>query len=468
MTNASSRVEEGLASVPSKRRTLGLIAMSLGVGVVQLDVAIVNVALERMHDLAGPNVSALQWVVNGYTLAFASLQLTAGRLGDLFGIRRIFVFGVALFTLASLACGLAPTAGILVFARVVQGIGAALLLPCSLALLTHSYPIPGERARAIGIWGSAGGLALAAGPVVGGLLVAAFGWRSIFLVNLPIGAIAIWLATQFTLETEGQRSGSLDLPGQGLAMLFLVTVTAVIIEGTPLGWNAPVVLTGIAIGIASGLLFLIAETRTPDPMLPLSLFRNPTFSAVVFVGFWMNFSFYGATFLLSLYFQSALGMPVLLAGLAFVPMMGLIGLTNILSGRIAQRWGHRPPILIGLVISMTGYGLFALIVAARATYADLWWTLMLIGAGTALAIPPLTAAMMETVDRTRAGIAAGAFNALRQTGGAVGVAVFGVIGPSVAGMRLSMILSTLCLLIALAVAATSVGKHNRLSRNIAG
>ncbi|WP_448950157.1 MFS transporter [Labrys neptuniae] len=435
--------------------------MSLGVTVVQLDVAIVNVALEQMQALAGPDVASLQWVVNGYTLAFAGLQLTAGRLGDLYGVRRIFLLGIGIFTLASLACGIAPTAGLLIAARILQGIGAALLLPCSLALLTHTYLDPSERARAIGMWGAAGGLALASGPVVGGLLVATFGWRSIFLVNLPVGVLTIWLALRFTRETESSGGRSLDLPGQALAIVFLVAVTAVIIEGAPLGWHSPAVLGGMLIGLAGGLGFLIAEARSPSPMLPLGFFRNPVFSAVVLVGSLISFSFYGATFLLSLYFQNVLGMSVLQTGLAFVPMMGLIGLVNILSGRIAERWGTRPPILIGLVASVVGYALFAFAVAGHAAYAGLWPALMLIGAGTALTIPPLTAAMMETTERSRAGVAAGAFNALRQTGGAMGVAVFGVIGPSVAGIGSSMTIGAICLLAAFCAAACFIRPSRR-------
>jgi DHA2 family methylenomycin A resistance protein-like MFS transporter len=435
--------DASLESVVPVRRGALLTALSLGLVVVLLDVSIVNVALDQIRGLMNDGVAGLQWVVNGYTLAFAGLLLSGGALGDRFGAKRLYLVGFALFTLASLGCGLAPTGPVLIAARVAQGLGAALLVPCSLTLLTHAYHDPQERARAIGIWGAVGSMAMVAGPVVGGLLIALFGWRSIFLVNLPIGLVGLWLTQRFTTETEGRHSRPLDIPGQVLAIVGLVALTGAIVEGEPMGWASPVVLGGFALFVVAAAAFLLVETRSPAPMLPLGLFRNPTFSAASYIGFQVNIAFYGSLFLLSLYFQGPLGMSPLVTGLAFVPMTGLTGLINVVAGRVAGRWGARLPIVTGLAIGVVGFTALAVVLTPASTYAGIWWPLLLIGFGMAMVIPPLIAALLATVERSRAGIASGVLNAVRQTGGAVGVAMLGAIsggGDSTAGMRTAMLL----------------------------
>jgi DHA2 family methylenomycin A resistance protein-like MFS transporter len=443
------------------RRAARLTALSLGVVVVQIDVTIVNVALDQIQGLMQGGVAGLQWVVNGYTLAFASLLLTGGALGDRFGARRLYLAGFALFTLASLACGLAPTGTVLIAARVAQGLGGALLMPCSLALVAHAYHDPGERMRAIGVWAGAGGMAMVAGPVVGGVLVALFGWRSIFLINLPIGAIGLWLTLRCVTETEGRHNRALDLPGQVLAIVALVALTGSIIEGEPLGWTSPLVLGGMALFVLAGIGFLLVESRSAAPMMPLGLFRHPVFSAVSLIGFLLNAGYYGSTFLLSLYFQGPLGLSPLLTGLAFVPMTGLIAVINVFAGRIAARHGARLPMVSGLCVAVAGFAALALVLTPATDYGGLWWTLLLIGCGTALTVPPMTAALLATVDRARSGIASGVLNSLRQTGGALGVAVLGAIGGggmSVEGMRLAMGLSGGVLVLALLAAVVWVRK----------
>ncbi len=443
------------------RRAARLAALSLGVVVVQIDVTVVNVALDEIQGLMQGGVAALQWVVNGYTLAFASLLLTGGALGDRFGARRLYLAGFALFTLASLACGLAPTGTVLIAARVAQGLGGALLMPCSLALVAHAYHDPGERMRAIGIWAGAGGMAMVAGPVVGGVLVALLGWRSIFLINLPIGVIGLWLTVRFTTETEGRHNRALDLPGQILAIVALVALTGSIIEGEPLGWTHPAVLGGMALFVLAGIGFLLVESRSAAPMMPLGLFRHPVFSAISLIGFLLNAGYYGSTFLLSLYFQGPLGLSPLLTGLAFVPMTGLIAVINVFAGRLAARHGARLPMVSGLCVAVAGFAALALVMTPATGYGGLWWTLLLIGCGTALTVPPMTAALLATVDRARSGIASGVLNSLRQTGGALGVAVLGAIGGgglSVEGMRLAMGLSGGVLVFALLAAVIWVRK----------
>jgi MFS transporter, DHA2 family, methylenomycin A resistance protein len=443
------------------QRGARLAALSVGVVVVQIDVTVVNVALDEIQGLMQGGVAGLQWVVNGYTLAFASLLLTGGALGDRFGARRLYLAGFALFTLASLACGLAPTGTVLIAARVAQGLGGALLMPCSLALVAHAYHDPGERMRAIGIWAGAGGMAMVAGPVVGGVLVALFGWRSIFLINLPIGAIGLWLTLRFVTETEGRHNRALDLPGQVLAIVALVALTGSIIEGEPLGWTHPAVLGGMALFVLAGIGFLLVESRSAAPMMPLGLFRHPVFSAISLIGFLLNAGYYGSTFLLSLYFQGPLGLSPLFTGLAFVPMTGLIAGINVFAGRVAARHGARLPMVSGLCVAVAGFAALALVLTPATGYGGLWWTLLLIGCGTALTVPPMTAALLATVDRARSGIASGVLNSLRQTGGALGVAVLGAIGGgglSVEGMRLAMGLSGGVLVFALLAAVVWVRK----------
>ncbi|WP_395677815.1 MFS transporter [Inquilinus sp.] len=451
---------------PARRGAL-LTALSLGLVVVLLDVSIVNVALDQIQGLMQGGVAGLQWVVNGYTLAFAGLLLTGGALGDRFGARRLYLAGFALFTLASLACGVAGSGAVLIAARVAQGLGAALLMPCSLTLLTHAYPDPRERARAIGVWGAVGSTAMVAGPVVGGLLIAAFGWRSIFLVNLPIGLVGLWLTVRFTTETKGGQGRALDIPGQLLAIIGLVALTGVIIEGGPLGWSHPLVLGGIALFVVAGVAFLVVEWRSPAPMLPLGLFRNPTFSAASFIGFLVNIAFYGSLFVLSLYFQGPLGLSPLETGLAFVPMTGLTGLINIVAGRVAARRGAKLPVVLGLGVSIIGFAALALVLGPSAHYGQFWWSLLLIGFGMAMVVPPLIAALLATVEVSRAGIAAGVLNALRQTGGAVGVAMLGTIsggGASGEGMRLAMALCAILLVAGLVAGVLCIrGGGGRLS-----
>jgi DHA2 family methylenomycin A resistance protein-like MFS transporter len=250
-------------------------ATSLGFAMVRLDGSIVNVALPRMGASFGVDISALQWVVNAYTLALASLLLSAGALSDRIGARRAFVWGFGLFTAGSLVCALAPSAGTLIAARAGQGAGAALLLPCSLALLNHACGDDrAARARSIGFWAAAGGVGVTVGPVLGGLLVSTLGWPSIFLVNLPIGLIGIWLTLGFTKEIDPAPSGKrLDLAGQILAIVALTALTAGVIEAGPLGWQAPLVVTGLIVAGVAAMGFVVVEARSAAPIIPLSLFR---------------------------------------------------------------------------------------------------------------------------------------------------------------------------------------------------
>src|SRR5712672_492204 len=254
--------------------SLTLTAMSLGYGVVQLDVTIVNTALNSIGASLGVGVSELQWVVSSYTIAFAAFILTAGALGDRIGAKRIFMAGFALFTAASLACALAPDATILIAARCVQGLAAVILVPNSLALLSHVYADDKARGRAVGVWAAGASVALTAGPFVGGGLITLVGWRSIFLVNLPIGFAGLWLTWRFAEEITRAPQREVDLPGQIAAIVALGTLAGALIEGGAAGWENPFVLAGFATSAVFAVLFAWRESRAPQPMLPLSLFRH--------------------------------------------------------------------------------------------------------------------------------------------------------------------------------------------------
>jgi MFS transporter, DHA2 family, methylenomycin A resistance protein len=329
-TDTSRDSEAGPA--PSKLATsLTLAAMSLGYGVVQLDVTIVNTALNAIGTSLGGGVAELQWVVGAYTIAFAAFILTAGALGDRIGSKRIFIAGFALFTAASVACALAPSAAILISARCVQGLAAAILVPNSLALLSHAYTDEKARGRAVGIWAAGASLALTAGPFVGGGLITLVGWRSIFLVNLPIGLAGLWLAWRFAGETTRSPQRGIDLPGQVTAVAALGFLAGAIIEGGALGWSSPFVIAGFAAFAICAALFVWRETRAPQPMLPLRLFKNRMFALTSLIGLLVNVAIYGLIFVLSLYFQQVNGLSAFETGLAFVPMMGAVLPVNLLA-----------------------------------------------------------------------------------------------------------------------------------------
>jgi DHA2 family methylenomycin A resistance protein-like MFS transporter len=437
--------------------------MSLGYGVVQLDVTIVNTALSSIGSSLGGGVSELQWVVSTYTIAFAALILTAGALGDRLGAKRIFMAGFSLFTAASLACALAPTSQILIASRAVQGVAAAILVPNSLALLNHAYPDQTERGRAVGIWAAGASLALTAGPFVGGALIALVGWRSIFLVNLPIGLGGLWLTWRYATDTA-RGEHKLDLPGQGAAIAALGVLAAAIIEGGRAGWSDSWVLAGFAAFVLFALLFVLQERHATAPMLPLSLFAHRMFALTSLVGLLVNVAFYGLIFVFSLYFQRINNWSPFDTGLAFVPMMGAVLPVNLLAPRLAERFGAPAIIAAGALIAAAGC-LALLGIGHGTSYWIICGPLVAMGGGLGLLVPPLTSTLLGSVEKKRSGVAAGVLNATRQTGSVLGVALFGSLigqaGAFIFGARLALAISA-ALLIAAAIviaAGSRVRKH---------
>jgi MFS transporter, DHA2 family, methylenomycin A resistance protein len=433
--------------------SLTLAAMSLGYCVVQLDVTIVNTALDSIGTSLGGGVSELQWVVSTYTIAFAAFILTAGALGDRIGAKRVFMAGFAIFTAASVACALAPNATSLIAARGVQGLGAAILVPNSLALLNHAYPDERQRGRAVGIWAAGASLALTAGPLVGGGLIALVGWRSIFLVNLPIGLAGLWLSWRYATETTRQQQREIDLPGQLAAITALGCLAGAIIEGGTLGWSNRFVIAGFVASAILSMLFVWQEQRAPQPMLPLSLFRHRMFALTSLIGLLVNVAFYGLIFVFSLYFQRVNGLSPFSTGLAFLPMMGAVLPVNLVAAGVSERVGAPATIAAGATLS--AFGCLALLGIGQGTrYWEIGAQLMVIGAGLGLLVPPLTSTLLGSVEKSRSGIAAGVLNATRQTGSVLGVALFGsLIGQAnafMAGAHASLIISAILLLVAAA------------------
>ena len=431
-------------------KTLTLAAMSLGFGVVQLDVTIVNTALSSVGASLGGAVSELQWIVSTYTIAFAAFILTAGALGDRIGAKRVFMAGFGIFTAASVACALAPTTVILIGARAVQGLGAAILVPNSLALLTHAYTDERARGRAVGIWAAGASLALTAGPLVGGGLIALVGWRAIFLVNLPIGLAGLWLTWRFAHETTASPTREIDLPGHLAAIAALGSLAGAIIEGGTLGWRNPWVMAGGVACVVLIALFIVQEGRAKQPMLPLTLFRHRMFALSALVGLLVNVAFYGLIFVFSLYFQQINGLSPFATGLAFVPMMGAVLPVNLLAPRLAERIGA--PATIALGAWLAALGCLALLGTRQGTsYGALCAQLVVIGGGLGLLVPPLTSTLLASVEKSRSGIAAGVLNATRQTGSVLGVAVFGaLIGGSafMTGAHVALVISAALLILA--------------------
>lgn len=433
---------------------LTLTAMSLGYGVVQLDVTIVNTALDAMGKALGGGVAELQWVVSAYTIAFAAFILTAGALGDRVGARRIFMAGFAIFTAASLACARSPNAIMLIGARLVQGFAAAILVPNSLALLNHAYADDRARGRAVAVWAAGASLALTAGPFVGGALIALVGWRAIFLVNLPIGLAGLWLSWRYAAETPRARSRELDLPGQLAAIGALGSLAGAIIEAGALGWDHPAVIASFVTSAVLAALFVWHESRTAQPMLPLSLFSHRLFTLTTIVGLLVNIAIYGLIFVLSLYFQRINGLSAWWTGLAFVPMMGAVLPVNLLAPRLAERIGPCPTIVFGACISALGC-LGLVWIKAGTSYWAIFVQMIAISGGLGLLVPPLTSTLLGSVEKARSGIAAGVLNATRQTGSVLGVALFGSLiasdGAFMTGLHQSLIISAVVLLIAAAV-----------------
>jgi MFS transporter, DHA2 family, methylenomycin A resistance protein len=411
----------------------------LGFAVVTLDVQIVNVALPSIGNDLGGGLAALQWVVTAYTLMFFALLMFGGTFGDRVGARRAYGLGMMLFVVASAACGLAPSMGLLVAARVLQGIGAALVTPTSLALLRENYTDATARARAIAYWALGGSAAAAAGPILGGVLTQ-WDWRVIFLINLPLGTAA--LLTLARVAESPRRDRPFDVTGQVTAVVALVTLTYAVIEGGHRGWATPVILAALGLAVLSFAVFLTSQAKGRHPMVRLELFTLPPVAISLVVGFIGMVGFYGVVFAQSLYFQQLRGATALETGLLFLPMTALVALLNPTAAKVAARFGPRVPIVGGQVLMALG------LVGIAVAPADLpLWVVSLlmvpVGVGGSFTVPPLTSVLMDAVPAERAGTASGVLNTARQVGGSLGVAAIGAVIAAhtsfMPGLRISLL-----------------------------
>ncbi len=413
--------EEGVPNAPHAGIVLAI--ASMGFFLITLDISIVNVALARIRADLGGDITAQQWVIDGYTLMFATLLLFAGNLSDRIGAKRALAIGITIFTITSAACALAPTTAWLVAARSVQGAGAAIMLPASMSLVREAFPDPGRRARALGVWAVGGAVAGLVGQPLGGLLTT-YDWRWVFTINLPVcAAMLIFLAW---VTTSPKRPQPFDWIGQALAVVGLVTLIYGLIEGGHNGFGSPAVIVSLAVAVLSLVGFVFAQSRVPHPMMPLDLFAAHGFRIALPVGFAFMVGNFGNVFVVALYLQQHLGLSPLHAGLVFLPSAVFAIAGNLSSGFVTNRFGARVPVVAGLMSMVVG--LTALLITAP---LGLPWLIALciipIGAGGSLAMPSVTSVVLEGVPAHQAGTASAVFNTFRQVGGAVAIAIFGAL-----------------------------------------
>jgi EmrB/QacA subfamily drug resistance transporter len=410
--------------------TLG--AMCFALFMIMLDNTVVNVALPSIQRDLHTSVSQLEWTINGYTLTFAVLLATGGRLGDIFGRRLFFMAGVSIFAITSATAGLATDPTMLIVSRAVQGVGAALMMPATLSIVTQAFPAP-ERGKAIGTWAGVSALALTIGPVVGGLLTEHVSWRAIFYINLPVAALAL-LASLFVVRESRDETIERRVDYLGVATLTagLTAIVLALIEGNSWGWGSAAVAALLVGGAAMLALFVLVEQRVRAPMVEFALFKGRNFIGATLVAFIVTFAMMGSFFFMAIYMQDVLGYSPLAAGIRFLPTTMLIVAIAPLAGRLSDRIGTMPPMATGLAVLTLSMYLFSRI-GAGTGYGDILPPFMLMGAGIALVMSPMSTAAMNAVAVQKAGIASGILQMARMIGGSVGIAATGAIFQSKLG-----------------------------------
>ncbi len=408
-----------MTTAPRSRWTLAIVSIALFM--TALDNLVVGVALPSIRVDLGGSIESLEWTVNAYTLAFAVLLITGAALGDRFGRKLMFVIGLGIFTTASAAAALAPSIDALIAARAIQGLGAAIVLPLTLTLLSEAFPAE-KRGMALGIWAGVSGLGVALGPFVGGAVVEGIAWQWIFWLNVPIGLVLLPVAWARLTESRGPTK-TLDLPGLALVGAGLFGLTFGIVRATALGWTSATVVGSIGAGVALLALFLWWEHRAPAPMLPLRFFRSRAFTATNGVSFAMFFGVFGSIFLLSQFFQTAQGYGPLEAGLRTLPWTGMPMLVAPIAGLLSDRIGSRPLMVAGLALQSVALFWLAAVSSPEVAYSSLVVPFVLAGTGMALVFAPSANAVLGAVRPEEAGQASGATNAIRELGGVMGVAV---------------------------------------------
>lgn len=441
------------AAIKRKQQTLTLVAMCLALAITVLDDSVVNVALPSLQVSLAMPVSQLEWVINAYLLAIACLVLPTGTLGDIYGRRRVFLAGLSIFVVASVIVGMAVSGHIVIAARLLQGVGAAALLPSSLAILSETFVDPKERTKAIGLWSGVSGLALVVGPALGGVLVDTLGWRSIFFINVPLGLATFWLMQQILpaasrttsrpsalpalRQTRQTISPQLDWPGM---VLSAVAIAALIM--LMMGADG---LTGVGLGLlgtSCAIAFVVVESVSARPMLPLALFRRRAFVTAFVTNALLFFMLVSLLFLFSLFLQQVQGYSAIATGLRFLPLNGAFVVASIVSGYFSARIGQRYTITLGFVIAAVAV-LSLIQIQPDTPYGAMVWKLTLVGFGVGFTLSPLTAAGMESLPAARSGMAAALMNTSTRLGGALGIAVLGGLFSSRMGRYLEQAISTI-------------------------
>jgi len=411
---------------PENRKWWTLAALSFALFMIMLDNTVVNVALPSIQRDLGIGISELEWIVTAYALSFAVFLLTGGKLADRFGRRRVFLIGLAVFTLSSLACGLAGSAGLLIGARTIQGVGAALMMPATLSIISAVFPAR-ERGAAIGIWAGVSAMALAIGPLIGGLLTEKANWNWIFFINVPVGALGIVAAFILVPESRDESAVQrLDLPGLITSAVAVFALTYALIEANTYGWTSARILALFALFALSLGAFVLLELRQRAPMLDLALFRIGTFAGANVVALMVSLAMFGVFFYISLFMQNILGYSAIKAGATFLPMTILIILVAPLAGILSDRLGSRWLMAGGMTLVAGSLAIFAQL----DTTSDFWNILpglLIGGVGMALTMSPMTSAALSAVSVDKAGVASGVLNTFRQVGGSLGIAILGAI-----------------------------------------
>jgi EmrB/QacA subfamily drug resistance transporter len=460
-----------LSIIPeAQRKWWTLAAVAFGLFMIMLDNTVVNVALPSIQRDLGADLSSLEWIVTGYALTFAALMLIGGKLADAYGRRLIFITGIVIFTASSLACGLAGSEDVLIAARIVQGAGAALMNPATLSIIAATFP-PRERGTAIGIWAGVSALALAIGPLVGGLLTEHVGWEWIFFVNIPVGILGIVASVLLIEESRDETHVRLDLPGLATSALGLFSLTYALIEANSYGWGSPRIVGAFVVAAIALAAFVLLERHQRAPMLDLTLFRSGTYAGANLVVLLVALAMFGVFFFVSLYMQNILGYSAVQAGAAFLPMTILIILLAPIAGRTSDKVGSRWLMTAGMTLLAVQLLYFSQL-GSDASFWNLLPGMLIGGAGMSLTMTPSAAAATRAVPVEKAGVGSAVLNAFRQVGGSVGIALMGAIVAAQAGrertveafmdgFETSLIVAALIALAGAAVAAVLVRPHAR-------
>jgi EmrB/QacA subfamily drug resistance transporter len=411
----------------SYRRRIGILAIcSMSLLIVGLDVTIINVALPTIGRDLHASISGLQWTLDAYTLVLASLLMLSGSTADRLGRRRTFTIGLSVFVVGSFLCSIAPNLELLVVARMLQAVGGSMLNPVAMSIITNTFTVPRERAQAIGVWASVMGISMALGPVVGGLLVNASGWRSIFWINIPVGLAAIILTLRFIPESRAERARRVDVVGQILVITLLSSLTYGIIEAPNRGWGSPLIVTCFALAVASLLALLVYEPRRHEPLIDMRFFRSIPFASATVIAVSCFSALGGFLFLNTLYLQDVKGLTPLQTGLDTLPMALMAMVLSPLSGRIVGRSSSRGPLMIAGFATLVSC-LMLVRISPSTSFTWLFSAYVIFGVGVGLVNPPITHAAVSGMPRAQAGVAAGIASTSRQIGQTMGVAIVGAL-----------------------------------------